>query len=64
MMHFIVDDILYWKKDGSILPRQRILDERNRFALGKRKRRNTRIISLVFYMLSLRMTYVLQQLKI
>ena len=54
-MHFTVDYILYWKKDRSILPRQRILDGTDRFALGERKGRNT--ICLVFYMLSLRMTH-------
>lgn len=59
-MHFTVDDILYWKKDRSILPRQRILDGTDRFALGERKGRN--IICLVFFMLSLRMTH--KQLKI
>lgn len=35
-MHFTVNDILYWKEDGSVLPRQRILDGRNRFAVGKK----------------------------
>lgn len=59
-MRFTVDDIFYWKKDGRILPRQRILDARNRFASVKRKGKN--IISLVFYMLSLRISY--EQLKI
>lgn len=48
MMHFTVDNISYWKEDGSVLPRQRILDGRNRFAVGKRKGR--KIIGLVFYM--------------
>lgn len=24
MKHFTVDDILYWKRDGSILPRKNI----------------------------------------
>lgn len=57
VMHFIVDDILYWKKDGNILQRQRILDARNRLASGERKGRN--MISLFFHMLSLRLTYLL-----